>query len=74
MKTSDDFKTQVREKWGLPIEVGKVALSELFTFGDVGHHRHVMAALTVGIILGETKDGDPEVFIRRFEAEIHFAL
>lgn len=71
MKTSsEDFKAQVREKWGLPLELGKVCLSELFSFGDEGHHKITMAALAIGILIGGTLEGASETFIHRFEEEI----
>ena len=74
MKTSEEFSVQVREKWGLPVEVGKVALRELFGLDDTGCHRQVMAALHIGHMLGESRYSGPEEFIRLFEEGARFAL
>ena len=73
METSKDFRKRVKEVWGDPRRVAEAGINELYYHGNdlsLDHDDQVRYARDIGILAGELKTGDPEEFIRRYEAEI----
>ena len=73
MEVTSGLDDQIHQVWGDSRNVADVAFEELFRHGDkigLDHDDQVSYAMRIGILAGELKDNDPEVFIQRFEAEI----
>ena len=73
MKATDTFKDNVKQAWGDPLRVARIAFDELFRHEDMidlDHDDQVNYAVRIGVLAGEHKDSDPGTFIQQFEDEI----
>ena len=73
MEATSDFNDQIHQAWGNSRNVADAAFGELFRHGDeigLDHDDQVSYAMRIGILAGELKDNNSEVFIQRFETEI----
>jgi hypothetical protein len=62
------FAEKVRQVWGNPVDVVKLAISETFRFDrSFDHDSQVLDAIMIGIMAGQTASQTPEVFINAFQ-------